>query len=350
MMISKKLFPLITILLCITAGAQEQFVRRSVVEEFTGTWCGNCPRGIVGMHRLAEDFGDRFIGIAIHTGSDEPMVIPAYPDVKDDRIPGSGVPCCIIDRSRFKFDPYSGSGEKGVFHYGIDADFAAALAMPTEAKVDLVAEWNDAYDWDVRFTVTTTFNIDRPTAPYRLILVLTEDGLTGTADNWRQVNYFSSDYDGTRDTENYSDDDMAFWRNTPYLVPGIVYDHVAVNTNGIRHGIENSIAAPVVAWQPQTYTGTVSILSSHAQRIIQDKSRLHAVAMLIATETGNVVNAAKADILPFGSSGISETRRQTVAAQTAYDLQGRPLTSYLSPLTSHKKGIYIVNGKKYIIK
>ena len=62
------------------AGAQEQepFIRHSVVEEFTGTWCGNCPRGIVGMQRLEEDFGDRFIGIAIHTGTGEPMVIPSY--------------------------------------------------------------------------------------------------------------------------------------------------------------------------------------------------------------------------------------------------------------------------------
>ena len=62
------------------------FVRRCVVEEYTGTWCGNCPRGIVGLSRLAEDFGDRFIGIAIHTGDSEPMVIPTYPSL----VPGAG--------------------------------------------------------------------------------------------------------------------------------------------------------------------------------------------------------------------------------------------------------------------
>ena len=56
--------------------AQEPFVRRSVVEEFTGTWCGHCPRGIVGMERLSEDFGDRFIGIA--------SVDPLVPDAADE--------------------------------------------------------------------------------------------------------------------------------------------------------------------------------------------------------------------------------------------------------------------------
>ena len=282
------------------AGAQD-FLRRSVVEEFTGTWCGNCPRGIVGMQRLSEDFGDRFIGIAIHTGTGEPMVIPTYPDVQGDLLPGSGAPSCAIDRVKYKLDPYSGSGQRGATHYGIDADFAAALAMPTEAKVELSAKWNDEYQWDVRCDVTTTFNIDSETAPYRLILVLTEDGLKGTADSWRQVNYYSSEYEKSTGV-NYTDDDMKPWRDAPYYVSGVEYNHVAVNTLGIRSGIQGSIAAPITAYEPQAYTGIVTTLASHAQKLIQDKNRLHAVAMLINTATGEVVNAAKAAVRPYGSA------------------------------------------------
>lgn len=325
-----------------SAGAQ--FVRRSVVEEFTGTWCGNCPRGIVGMQRLSEDFGDRFIGIAVHTGNGEPMLIPTYPDVQTDRIPGSGAPSCIIDRAEFKFDPYSGSGQRGVFHYGIDVDFAAALSIPTEAKVELTAEWDDAYQWDVRYIVTTTFDIDSPTAPYRLILVLTEDGLTGTADSWRQTNYFSNDYSYSAG-DNYQDDDMQSWREAPYYASGIVYNHVAVNTNGVRTGIVGSITAPITAWQPQTYVGTVTTLASHAQRIIQDKERLHAVAILINTETGDVVNAAQSPVLPYGSSGIQSLNQPAISlSDYCYDLQGRRL--HAEPAV----GIYLRNGKKYLAK
>ena len=324
------------------ADAQEPFVRRSVVEEFTGTWCGNCPRGIVGMQRLSEDFADRFIGIAVHTGSGEPMLIPTYPDVQNDVIPGSGAPCCIIDRVRYKFDPYSGSGQNGLFHYGIDRDFSAALSQPTEAKVELAAQWDDEFQFDVRYVVTTTFNIDSPTAPYRLMLVLTEDGLTGTTDDWRQVNYFSLDYDPSAGL-SYEDDDMQFWREAPYYATGITYNHVAVNTQGIRTGIQGSITAPITAYEPQTYTATLTTLASHARKIIQDKSRLHAIAILINSETGEVVNAAKSDVRPYGTDGIRDRRQPEPAATgKAYDLQGRPLGARPQP------GLYVRDGRKYV--
>ena len=293
-------FPfLVSLLSVIPASAQESFVRRSVVEEFTGTWCGHCPRGMVGMERLAEQFGDRFIGIAVHTGSGEPMAIPGYPDMQEQLLPGSGAPSCVINRVAYKFDPYSGSGQRGATHYGIDLDFAASLAMPTEAKVELKAQWDDEFQWDVRFTATTTFNIDSSNAPYRLVFVLTEDGLTGTGDKWEQTNYFSLET-ASSVGDKYLDDDLAFWRSAPYHVPGVTYNHVAVNTLGVKNGIEGSIKAPIVSFEPQTYTNVVTTLANHTQRLIQDKNRLTAIAILINTESGEVVNASKATIRTFG--------------------------------------------------
>ncbi len=301
----RKLALAFSFLICLFSfsPAEAQFLRRSVVEEFTGTWCGNCPRGIVGMERLEADFGDRFIGIAVHIGSSEPMLIPTYLEVQTDRIPGSGAPSCIIDRIKFRLDPYSGSGRNGTFHYGIGADFAAELDVPTEAKVELSAKWADEFQWDIRYTVTTTFNIDSKTAPYRLALVLTEDGMTGTTDSWRQTNYFSSEYSASAGVD-YKDDDLSYWREAPYYVSGVVYNHVAVNTMGIRNGIEGSIKAPITAYEPQTFTYDLTTLASHTQRIIQDKSRLNAIAILLNTETGEVVNAAKAAVRPYGATDI----------------------------------------------
>lgn len=323
------------------AGAQTPFLRRSVVEEFTGTWCGHCPRGMVGMERLAEQFGDRFIGIAVHTGSGEPMVIPSYPDMQEVLLPGSGAPSCVINRAAFKFDPYSGSGQRGATHYGIDIDFQASLNMPAEAKVDLVAQWADEYQWDVRFTATTTFAIDSDDAPYRLIFVLTEDGLKGTADNWMQTNYFSADFTPS-EGNNYTDDDISSWRQAPYKVAGVEYNHVAVNTLGIKSGIDGSIKAPVKAYEPQVYSANMTTLASHATRLIQDKNRLHAVAMLIDTATGQVMNAAQTDILPYGADGIKEIgTTPTSVGHTSYDLGGRPIMN---------GRIAIQNGKKYIVK
>ena len=40
------------------------YERKVVVEELTGTACGWCPRGLVGMKMLRDLYGDRFIGVA----------------------------------------------------------------------------------------------------------------------------------------------------------------------------------------------------------------------------------------------------------------------------------------------
>ena len=62
------------------------------------------------------------------------------------------------------------------------------------------------------------------------------------------------------------------------------------------------------------------------------------------------VNGAREFFSFDETSGIEDNNRETITNNRYYDLQGRrlsPLTSHPSPL---KKGLYIVNGKKYIKK
>ena len=55
----KKLYLILLFVHIISSGLSAQgskkaeltFPRRVVMEEFTGTWCGNCPRGMVGISR-----------------------------------------------------------------------------------------------------------------------------------------------------------------------------------------------------------------------------------------------------------------------------------------------------------
>ena len=314
--------------------AKLTFVRRTVIEEYTGTWCGNCPRGFVGVNKLVEKYGDRCIAIAVHVGSEvaEPMKLDAYREV----MPGDGVPCCTIDRGG-KLDPYSGSGKNGAHHFGADIDFEEALAVPTEAGLELTAEWDDEQT-DVYFTASTTFNIDSPDAPYRLAFILLEDGLKGEGKLWSQVNYFAPT-SSTPERNEYLDEDMSWWRNQPYYVEGMEYNHVPVNTSGIQNGIAGSIKAPIVYGETQSYTG---IVTTYKKTVIQDKSRLSAVALLLNTETGRIVNAATAPIRQSGVSAIALPSAETsVDGSAVYDLQGRRL------LSAAAKGLYIRNGRKY---
>ena len=308
------------------------FVRRSVVEEYTGTWCGFCPRGIVAMQRLEEQFGDRAIIIAVHGRDSDPMSISSY----KERLTGS-YPQCQIDRGPI-MDPYTGTNQRGNFHYAIDLDFQAALDQPTEAGLELQAQWNDPQQWDVRFTATTTFATDGEQAPYRLAFVLMENGLKGDGSNWAQANYYPT-------IPDYTDDDMKAWNEGPEKVGNMVYNHVPVNTLGIKSGIDGSITAPIKAMQPQQYTNTVTTLN---QKVIQDKQQLYAVALLLNSETGLVVNAAQAPILPYDASGVSSPTAVSTASTAVYDLRGRKVAD--GPDSRLPKGIYLYGGKKHIVK
>ena len=65
-----------------------------VGEEATGTWCQWCPRGAVYMDLFEEQYGDYWVGIAVHNG--DPMTDAVY----DAGIGGSigGYPSALVDR------------------------------------------------------------------------------------------------------------------------------------------------------------------------------------------------------------------------------------------------------------
>ena len=80
---------------------EREFVKRSVVEQFTGTGCGNCPSGHVAMHNMHNLYGDQFIGIALHQfNSSDPMYNASYD------LGFTGAPQCMVNRSSGVLAPY----------------------------------------------------------------------------------------------------------------------------------------------------------------------------------------------------------------------------------------------------
>lgn len=80
---------------------EREFVKRSVVEEGTGTDCGYCPRGHVAMHNMHNLYGDQFIGIALHQrSSTDPMYNVSY------NLGFTSFPQCMVNRSNNFWDPY----------------------------------------------------------------------------------------------------------------------------------------------------------------------------------------------------------------------------------------------------
>lgn len=69
------------------------FKKRVLVEDFTGTWCGNCTRVAYGLEQLLEQ-SDKVVPVAVHNGDDpfsyegiEPLRAQIYPETGDFPLP-----------------------------------------------------------------------------------------------------------------------------------------------------------------------------------------------------------------------------------------------------------------------
>ena len=313
-------------------AAVEYFPRTSVIEEFTGTWCGNCTRGIVGIRNLAKEFGDRCIAIAVHSGTNEPMHINSY---HDNGLVPSSIPRCIIDRVTSAY-PYEGTS--GGVHYGLNKDFAAALDVPAEAKIELTAQWENERRNYIVCNATTTFGLDSEKAPYAVIFVILEDGLRGEGKEWAQVNYYANE-----SPRQLPDADMDEVYASPYNITDIEYNHVAVATLGVKSGVAGSIKAPIVKGEPQTYAGRVVM---NGNKIMQNPYNLTAVAMIVNTETGALVNATKAHVDSFEGDGVEALEVERKAKDdTTFNLQGQRVNG-----PALQRGIYVRGGSKILVR
>lgn len=305
-----------------------RIVQRKVVEEeFTATGCWYCTRGIAGMKALLDKYPDTFIGIGVHASVNypDPMQIESYSTSSTFKtFAAQGLPSATLNRTQI-VDPYFGSSDAML---GIVDDVEALLQVPAIAEVSVSPVWNDEANTVINVKTDVSFIIDSEDAPYALAYVLVEDGLTGADDDgqysygWWQANaYYGATgaenepyiYEWvTRGEMDAPGGNMQI--SGPY-VKDMVYDHVAVMTQDIDTGAEGSITAPIVMDAVQSHSTTFDLsngiepyYSNYYGDLLQDKSKLKVVALLINTETGEIVNADEKEVAPYGSvSGISNS-------------------------------------------
>lgn len=315
--------------------------RSTVMEEFTGTWCGWCPRGAVGIKALSEDFGNEFIGIAIHRN--DPMEIPEYAPLLEKV---TGFPSCNLNRS-VSGDPFFGSvtGPGVEESYGIYKDVLAQQAELVAAKAGISSEWADEENLILKITAECTLGYSRDTDPaYRLMYVVLADSLKGESGKWFQTNDFHLTM-----AEKYKTDPYLGWLTEKgSIITDIVYNDVAIAASGVVAGLPIQTDGVWDKDEPKV-CGSISFdLSGNA--LVQDKKNLKAVVILLDEATGKIVNAAAA---PIGIKNTSEF----VAIKSDYTNEGTSVFYDISGIrqSSLKKGLNIVkyaNGitKKIFIK
>jgi len=251
---------------------------KPLMEEYTGTWCGWCPRGMAAMEAMTELYGDDFVGVAYHNG-DAMQITTYYP--KDI----SGYPGSTIDRVGSSIDPFGGSAGGSL---GIRNDWLKRAEVIAPAALALEATWGDEEKTQIVVKSTTAFVRSLSDNPYRLTYILVADDLSGTGRYWSQVNNYSG---------------QTGYESDPYLSPltklagtviGFKFKDVVIQLSCQGPAaLEESLPASVNDIDDYEHTYIFDITNN---TLAQDKDKLRVVAALINTQNGEVVNAEKATV------------------------------------------------------
>ena len=125
----------------------------------------------------------------------------------------------------------------------------------------------------------------------------------------------------------------------------MVYNHVAIESKGMERGIANSLGAPYAMDEVKKHSTTFSNISRYG--VIGDKSKIEIVAVLFNNKTNKIENAARCRVDGYGgdTTGIGETAgNKRDGDDRMFDMMGRRV--YGKPA----RGLYIVNGRKIIVK
>ncbi len=244
-----------------------------VAEEGTGTWCPWCVRGAVFMELLSEKYGDLYAGIAVHNA--DPMTVDAY----DAAIGGliNGYPSGVVDRGP-EYDPSQ-----------FEIPFLERIQIAPKAWIENGATW-DAETRVLNVSATTTFQ-QTVSGNYKVSLVLTEDGVTGTGSDWAQANAYAGGGNG----------DMGGYEDLPSPVPAsqMVYDHVARLLSPSFAGVPDAFMGNMDANDVTTHNFTFVLPADW------DENNMHIVAMVLAPD-GTVDNAAYTTIDDAIENGFVE--------------------------------------------
>ena len=286
-------------------------VHRVLIEEYTGTWCGWCTRGLVAMNMLADALGDDFIGVAYHNG--DPMEITSdYPS------PVTGFPSAWIERA-YEVDPYYGFDQEG-----FGTKYAIEYLMGQLAVVDLNvnANWVDESRTELKANVESNFVMNADGNDYGIEVMLIEDDMYGPAGtNWDQHNYYADM------TDQYGDDpDLGQLCDMPSTIEGYHFNDVLVATSGV---IDESLPESIVANVSNNFEHSFYVdylYNTSNEPIIQNKDKFHVVAIVVDKATGRVLNAAKAAV---GNTAVNEIsdENKVIASTMYYDLTGRMVTN-----------------------
>lgn len=331
-------------------------LKRVLIEEGTGSWCGNCPLGILAFEHMNKIYGEQVIPIAIHNG--DQMAYTEY----ENFLGFSSFPSGFVNRIDTLYAPAISTNVDGSLEYSFTSNegnqtfediVIRELQEPTYSDLNISHAIYDNNKGIIEIKTSLKYAMDMSSINQNLSFIVIENGVSGV-----QNNYF------------YNNEDPFFgeWgKNQEHgqSLTKVEYNEVARKVLGSFSGIAGSVPGNATANSEinymiqQTIPGTVS-----------NWENAEVVAILIDANTGKVVNAAKKEFVS-GTSGINEYsdntnnlriysvlsniiiefNKDSEASVSIFDLKGSMIKSVNTKATAGEnleiglenvKGIYIV--------
>lgn len=295
----------------------EGFPRVMVLEEGTGTWCGNCPRGLYACEYLTKKYPESFIAIGVHrsdlmeiNGGDYSQ--PGGHDYRVQLSKGLGYPHAFYNRD----ERY---GTSLAYVDQVENIYRDITGLPAVCSIKTEIAFADESRNELSVRHTTEFSLDN-TIPYRIATVLVENNVGP----YEQQNYYSG----------VSGVPVGEWAEREGATLAMFNDVARYIDE--YHGLEGSV--PEIKRSHEQYIYCMRIPTDRLKSL----KDFDVIGLLINSRTGVVENAWKAhgsDELPVADlDGIREITFDKPGMAT-YDLQGRRVAA-----PTH--GIYIQNGRK----
>lgn len=284
-------------------------VNRPLFEEYTGLWCGFCPRGYIGMERMKELYPDRFVALSYHGRQRDPLECT---ETTPNNV--SGYPKAYINRE-LSLDPYYGSGASQE-ELGVRNDWLEYANRTTIAEVDAHLGWTDENHTAVNCYARVRFVGDYPDSDYRLSFALLADGITqvdGT--ELLQSNYFKGDYNVTG-----SDWDKFVYGEEKVNIP---FNDIVVAYND-QWGVPGSLPTDIQAgeYYGYSYQYSLPLKNKYGVEVVSDYTKLRCVAVLTSSD-GKVINCCASPYI--GTSGIGNViagSASPIVSTEYYNLSG----------------------------